>query len=102
MGQCHILSHSYTMNCLYKLTNSFPSGLFKFVHEVLLYDEHPFQPEFFIHIAQAFPFLKNLTIDNRSPKSRKHCQQLNENNRNLPIIEYPHLIQLRLFTSHDH
>jgi hypothetical protein len=54
IGQCHIYSHPYTMNYLYRLTNSFPGGLFKFVHKVSLIDERPFEYEFFIRIVQAF------------------------------------------------
>ncbi|CAF1360576.1 unnamed protein product [Rotaria sordida] len=101
IGQCHIFSHSYATNSLRRLTNSFPGGLFKFVHEISLYDEHPFEHEFFVCIAQAFPFLKILTIDNKSSQSKRHCQSSNEDNRNLSIVEYHHLIQLRLFTAHD-
>ncbi|CAF1013573.1 unnamed protein product [Rotaria sp. Silwood1] len=37
-------------------------GLFKYVHKVSLYDEHPFEHEFFLQIAQSFPFMKKLTI----------------------------------------
>jgi hypothetical protein len=96
--QCHIYSHPYTMNYLYRLTNNFPGGLFKFVYKVSIIDEHPFEHEFFIRIAQAFPFLKILIIDNQSPQ----YQQSNENHRSLPIIEYPHLTLLSLFSSHDH
>ncbi|CAF3943059.1 unnamed protein product [Rotaria sordida] len=64
-------------------------------HLVLLYDERPFKYEFFIRIAKAFPFLKMLIIENRSP------QILNEDNHNLPIVEYPHLIHLDLSSAHD-
>jgi hypothetical protein len=98
IGQCHIYSHPYTMNYLYRLTNSFPGGLFKFVQKVSLIDERPFEHEFFVLIAQAFPFLKTLTIDNQSSQNRK---QLNENHHSLPVIEYPHLTLLNLFVAHD-
>jgi len=94
-GQCHIYSHPYTMNCLYQLTNSFPGGLFKFVHKVSLFDERPFEHEFFIRIAYSFPFLKTLIIDNESPQNHKQYQ-------NLPIIEYPHLTVLRLYACDDY
>ncbi|CAM4894187.1 unnamed protein product [Rotaria socialis] len=94
IGQCHIYSYPSRMIYYHNLTNSFPGGLFKFVHRVLIYDERPFEYEFFIRIAKAFPFLKMLTIENRSP-------QLNEDNQNLPIIEYPHLIHLDLASAHD-
>ncbi|CAF4204021.1 unnamed protein product [Rotaria sordida] len=95
IGQCHIYSYPSRMIYYHNLTNSFPGGLFKFVHRVLLYDERPFEYEFFIRIAKAFPFLKMLIIENRSP------QILNEDNHNLPIVEYPHLIHLDLSSAHD-
>jgi hypothetical protein len=100
-GQCHIYSHPYTMNYLYRLTNSFPGGLFKFVHKVSLIDKRPFEHEFFIRITEAFPFLKTLIIDNQSPQNHKQCQQSNKNHRNLRVIEYPHLITLKLYAVHD-
>ncbi len=37
------------------IINSFPGGLFKYVREIFLFDERPFEHEFFIQIAQAFP-----------------------------------------------
>jgi hypothetical protein len=101
MYQCHIYSQPYTINCLYGLTNSFPGGLFKFVHKVLLYDEHPFEHEFFIRIAQSFPLLRTLSIDNQSPQNHKQCQHLNKDHRSLPVIKYSHLTLLRLDMAHD-
>ena len=100
-GQCHIYSYPYTTNCLYRLTNNFPGGLFKFVHKVSLVDERPFEYEFFIRIAQAFPYLKILSIQNHSPQNRKQCQQSHKKHRNVPAIEYPHLITLSLSAAHD-
>ena len=50
------------------ITNNFPGGLFKYVREVSLYDERPFEHEFFLRIAQSFPFMKKLTIKNRNHK----------------------------------
>ncbi|CAF4429762.1 unnamed protein product [Rotaria sp. Silwood2] len=101
IGQCHIYSQPYTMNYLYRLTNSFPGGLFKFVHKVSLYDEYPFEHEFFIRIAQSFPLLGTLSIDNQSPQNHKQCQHLNKDHRNLPVIKYSHLTLLCLDMAHD-
>ena len=100
-GQCHIYSQPYTMNCLYRLSNSFQGGLFKFVHTVSLLDERPFEYKFFIRIAQAFPYLKILIMYNHSPQNHKQRQQSNGDSRNLPIIEYPHLTELFLWSAHD-
>ncbi|CAF1272437.1 unnamed protein product [Rotaria sordida] len=101
IGQCHMYSQPYTMNYLYRLTNSFPGGLFKFVHKVSLYDEHPFEHEFFIRIAQSFPLLRTLSIDNESPQKHKQRQQLNKDRRSLPVIKYAHLTLLSLNSAHN-
>jgi hypothetical protein len=101
IGQCHIYSQPYTMNYLYGLTNSFPGGLFKFVHKVSLFDEHPFEHEFFIRIAQSFPLLRTLSIDNNSPQNHKRCEDLNKNYRSFPVIKYSHLTLLCLDMAHD-
>jgi len=101
IGQCHIYSNPYTMNYLYRLTNSFPGGLFRFVRKVSLVDERPFEHEFFIRIAQAFPFLKILIINNQSAQNQKQWQQSNENRSSLPVVGYPHLTILNLYVAHD-
>ncbi|CAM4803619.1 unnamed protein product [Rotaria magnacalcarata] len=96
-GQCHIYSYPYTLNEYYKITNNFPGGLYKCVTKISLYDERPFEYEFFLRIAQSFPYLKKLIIENMKPQNGK---QKSDDNQNLPIIEYPHLITLDLTKSH--
>ncbi|CAF4558981.1 unnamed protein product [Rotaria sp. Silwood2] len=66
------------------------SGLFKCVREVSLFDDRPFEHEFFVRIAQAFPLLKKLSMINLTPQNQK----AKNNNEYLSIIEYPHLIEL--------
>jgi hypothetical protein len=51
IGQCHIYSYPYTCKKYNNITNNFPGGLFKCVREILLYDERPFEYEFFIEIS---------------------------------------------------
>jgi hypothetical protein len=58
-----------------------------------------FEHEFFIRIAQSFPFMTSLTIINRYAQRDKQCRKLN--NQNLLIIEYPHLRHLDLDEAHD-
>jgi hypothetical protein len=100
-GQCHIYSHPYKISHYNNITNNFPGGLFKHVGQVSLYDERPFEHEFFIQIAQSFPILKKLTLDNKEPQKNKQCNELRNHNRNLSIITYPHLTELHLNYSHD-
>ncbi|CAF1272668.1 unnamed protein product [Rotaria sordida] len=95
-GQCHIYSYPYTLNNYYKITNNFPGGLIKCVSKISLYDERPFEHEFFLRIAQSFPLVKDLTLVNMKPQNGKQT----DDNQNLPVIEYPHLTTLDLTKSH--
>ncbi|CAF4212482.1 unnamed protein product, partial [Rotaria sp. Silwood2] len=52
------------------ITNNFPGELFNHVQIVTLFDEHLFEHEFFMRIAKAFPFLKDLTINNLEPQKK--------------------------------
>ena len=61
---CHIYSYPYRMNYYDNILNNFPGGLFKNVHRVSLFDEHPFEHEFFIQIQKSFPFMRELTVVN--------------------------------------
>ncbi|CAF3806548.1 unnamed protein product [Rotaria sp. Silwood1] len=100
-GQCHIYSYPYKISHYNNITNNFPGGLFKYVSEVSLYDERPFEHEFFIRIEKSFPFMKKLKVDNQEPQSNKQCYESRNNNRNLSIIKYTHLTDLYLDYSHD-
>jgi hypothetical protein len=51
IGQCHIFSHPYTTDYYDNITNNFPGGLFKCIRKISLFDESPFEHEFFIGIA---------------------------------------------------
>ncbi|CAF4319627.1 unnamed protein product [Rotaria sp. Silwood2] len=46
-GQCHIYSYPYNLKHYKNITNNFPGGLFEYVSEISLFDEHPFEHEFF-------------------------------------------------------
>lgn len=93
-GQCRIYSYPYTMNYYYNITNDFPGGLFECVHKISLFDERPFEYDFFIEIAQAFPFLTKLSLTNRKP------QILKNNKIDYPLIKYPYLNDLELINVH--
>ncbi|CAF4308481.1 unnamed protein product [Rotaria sp. Silwood2] len=101
-GRCHIYSHPYTMKHYKNITNNFPSGLFKCVREISLFDERPFEHEFFIRIAQAFPYLTKLSLNNKEPQQYKQCQKIeDENSQKYSIIKYPYLTELILFNVHN-
>ncbi|CAF4584509.1 unnamed protein product [Rotaria socialis] len=95
-GQSHIYSYPYTLDNYHRITNTFPGGLFKCISKISLYDERPFEHEFFLRIAQSFPLVKDLTLVNVKPQNGKET----DGNQNLPIIEYAHLTTLDLIKSH--
>lgn len=47
-----------------KVSNHFPGGLYQHVYIVFLYDERPFEHEFFLRISQSFPLMKELHLTN--------------------------------------
>ncbi|CAF1446202.1 unnamed protein product [Rotaria sordida] len=96
-ARCHYYSYPYTMENYDKISNNFPGGLFKCVREISLFDERPFQHEFFIKISEAFPFLQKLTLENFQSQNKKS----DEDDQYLSIIEYSYLTELRLLDVHD-
>jgi len=100
-SQCHIYSYPYKLKLYKNITNNFPGGLFEYVNEVSLYDERPFGHQFFLRIAQSFPFMEELTISNSKAQNDKQFIKSENHNQTLPIIEYPNLTTLRFFESHD-
>ncbi|CAF3182628.1 unnamed protein product [Rotaria sp. Silwood2] len=91
--RCHIYSYPHTWNFFDNITNNFPGGLFKYVREISLLDERPFQHEFFLRIAHSFPFINKLTLNNREPQENDNQQCL--------IIKYHHLTILDLVKAHE-
>jgi hypothetical protein len=61
-GQRHIYSYPFTLTSNERITNDFPGELFPYVRKVSLFDEQPFEHDFFIRIQKSFPFMKGLTI----------------------------------------
>ncbi|CAF5176428.1 unnamed protein product, partial [Rotaria magnacalcarata] len=92
-GQCHIYSYPYNLQYYENITNNFPGGLFEYVSEISLFDERPFEHEFFLRIAQSFPLMKKLTLLNEKPQTN--------NNQHFSIIKYPRLIELVLYDAHE-
>ncbi|CAF1311884.1 unnamed protein product [Rotaria sp. Silwood1] len=94
--ECYIYSCPYEPKEYHKITNNFPGGIFKYVREISLFDEQPFEHKFLFQISQSFPFMKKLTLINEKPSRKLH-----DNNEHLSIIEYPHLSQLDLSEAQD-
>ncbi|CAF4450098.1 unnamed protein product [Rotaria socialis] len=72
------------------------SGIFNSVRRVSLIDERSFEHEFFLRITQSFPFMEKLTLINNKRQNNKQFRKSKNINQDLPIIEYPYLIELDL------
>ncbi|CAF3824773.1 unnamed protein product [Rotaria sp. Silwood1] len=81
-------------------TDYFPkekqSGIFINVRKVSLYNERPFEHEFFLRIEKSFPFMEELTIRNHEQQINKQFRKSKNENQDLSIIKYPYLKQLDL------
>ncbi|CAF1435759.1 unnamed protein product [Rotaria sordida] len=96
-GQCRIYSCPYISKEYTNITNNFPGGLFECVRQISLYDEHPFEHEFFLRIAQSFPLMKKLTLVNKKAQKNKS----KDDHQNLTIAKYPHLKDIDLYQAHE-
>jgi hypothetical protein len=70
-GQCHIYPYPFTLASYERITNNFPGGLFPRVRKISLFDEHPFEHEFFLRLRHSFPLLKDLTVTNWKAQYQK-------------------------------
>jgi hypothetical protein len=100
-ARCHIYTDPCFMSYYGDITNNFPGGLFKYVRVVSLYDEYPFQHEFFLQIQKSFPYMEELSVINRKSQDRKQSYESNNDNHSLSLIEYFFLSELRIIDVHD-
>ena len=103
--QCYMVHRVFSLptrfNRLTHITNNIPNIVFNSVTDLKLQDRIPFKQEFFIRLARAFPFLKNLSITNIwSPFSSLHDQKLCDKTW-CSIIEYSHLMFLDVKSAHS-
>ena len=96
-GQCHIYSCPFLMKYYDDITNSFPGGVYPYVRVVSLYDEQPFEHEFFIRIHKSFPFIEKLTLINHHKQYYKPI----DHSQNSSIVKYCYLIDLNIKQAHD-
>ncbi|CAF1477318.1 unnamed protein product [Rotaria sordida] len=100
-GLCHIYSYPFLMKHYEYITNNFPGGLYPYVRVVSLYDEYPFEHDFFIRIVQSFPFMEKLSINNRYAQNQKESYKVMNDKSNLSIAKYYYLIELNIDRAHD-
>jgi hypothetical protein len=98
-SQCHIYTYPSLVKYYHEITNHFPGGLFNNVRNVSLFDERPFEHEFFTRIQKSFPFIERLSVINDKPQNYNQSYQSN-NNQNLDIIKYSFLNVLYI-EAHD-
>ncbi|CAF3791442.1 unnamed protein product [Rotaria sp. Silwood1] len=101
IGKCHVYSYRSEMQYYQYITNHFLGGLYKYVRLISLYDEHPFEHEFFIKISQSFPFLESLTLINNQSQIYKQSYKSINNDYNSSIVIYNHLITLEISKVHE-
>ncbi|CAF2318231.1 unnamed protein product [Rotaria sp. Silwood2] len=91
LGHCNTYSYSCSneIGFYYNITNNFLGGIYKFVKKNSLFDEYPFEHEFFIRISQSFPFIETLSLTNQKPQKEKENEEIN-----LPIAQFFHLTKL--------
>jgi len=99
---CRAFSLPFKFHLLERITNNIPNIIFNSVTDLKLYDQHAFKHEFFVRVARAFPFLKNLSIWNwRPPFLRSHEFHLLDKDW-CSIVEYHHLISLDMKETNTH
>jgi hypothetical protein len=60
----------------------------------------PFEHDFFARIARDFPLLNSLEVSNIHQQNKKLTHQPNEHEETSSIIQYSHLVELKLGFAH--
>lgn len=94
---CHVFSLPFTFDYLQCITNNFPRVIFAHVLYLSVCDTLPFEHEFFLRIAQAFPLLRHLTVSNSTPQVSTSQQTADQ--QSWTMATYPHLSYLSVMCS---
>ena len=89
---CSVFSIPFVFDRLQDIGNNFPDIIFSRVTYLWVQDIVPFDHEFFIRVARAFPLLQTLRIANVELQSSSDF----EDNQPCEIALYPHLVYLDL------
>ncbi len=73
-AQCHFCSYPYTLRYYHYISNSFPGDLFKCVREVSLFDDRPFEHEFFMDCSSSSTDGKTIYDQSNTAKSKNKQQ----------------------------
>jgi len=92
---CSIFTLPFAFDRLEDIGNIFPDTVFNNVTYLLVQDMVPFNHEFFIRVARAFPLLNNFRVINlMSQSSCKPNTIASDNSQLCQVAEYPHLKSL--------
>ena len=99
--QCHVYTYPSQMSFYHYLSNQFPGGYYPYVSIVSLYDEYPFEHQFFLQLVQSFPFIEKLVLSNNQSQQCKHSCQSKNANYHFSVVKYAHVIELHLNSIND-
>jgi hypothetical protein len=88
----HIYTYPSEMSFYPNVSNQFPSGYYPTVRLISLYDEYPFEHEFFLQLSKSFPCVEKLFLRNQESQQHKRSSKLTK----LSIVEYSHLVELNI------
>ena len=98
--------HFYSSPCLGEyfsgISNRFPGGIFKSVRKVSLYDEKPFDHQFFLRIANSFPSMVHLSVVNHKAQQRQQSDRMTNDPQTVSPIRCARLNFLDLVRVHDY
>jgi hypothetical protein len=91
---CRVFSVPFKFDRLEYISDNIPNMVFTTVTHLTLQDTYSFKHEFFLRLAQAFPFLKNLSLHNMVPPFLKFNECHLRDKDWCSIVEYSHLHSL--------
>ena len=91
----HLFTLPFEFIKIFTIGNRFPNIRFNNVIELWVLDVVPFEHEFFLRIARAFPLLKNFIITDIKSVLNSDVH-LSNNSQSFEIVTYPHLTALDL------
>ena len=97
---CRVFSLPFKFHRLERIGNNIPNIVFNSVTHLKLWDKNAFKHEFFVRLARAFPFVKNLSIWNIKPAYLEIPEFHLRDKDWCSLVEYPHLISLDIDSVH--
>jgi hypothetical protein len=99
---CRVFSLPFKFHRLERIGTNIPNIVFNSVTHLKLWDKDAFKHEFFVRLARAFPFLKNLSIWNIIPPFLGVADIHARDKDWCSIVKYHHLISLDIECVNTH